>query len=334
MATDQVRQLDIARRAGVSRSTVTRALKDDPMIAEATRVAVQRIADELGYIPNTLGRALATGYHPVIGLVLLHGFYFGMEGISQALRETDWALQLVLASGPPERDIAAVRELLARRVAGFLFRLGFEETLPRAVDIARARQVPVVLEGMPIPYDIPGKPGKVAQVTFDFDRGLEEVVCHLAGQGHTHIGLIYHAVTCWPRAFQRAVEAVGVQGQVAAIDTSPDGSLASLLDGAWSGAHRPTALILSSLPLAIQFDRYRVQYGLRVPDDLAVMMIQYHTLWVAGIHENYPYLIFDDVDAARTAVRVLLEMIDGTPTPAAPVLVPGYLRLPSQPFFA
>ena len=51
---------DVAVRAGVSQPTVSRALRDDPRVAEATKDKVRRAVDELGYVPSDVGRSLAT----------------------------------------------------------------------------------------------------------------------------------------------------------------------------------------------------------------------------------------------------------------------------------
>ena len=61
---------DVARLAGVSQPTVSRALRDDPRVSEATKKTVREAAAALGYSPNAIGRALSVGRSTRVGLVL------------------------------------------------------------------------------------------------------------------------------------------------------------------------------------------------------------------------------------------------------------------------
>ncbi|MDO9357223.1 MAG: LacI family DNA-binding transcriptional regulator, partial [Solirubrobacteraceae bacterium] len=61
---------DVARLAGVSQPTVSRALRDDSRVSEATKVRVREAAQLLGYVPSEAGRALSSGRTRRIGLLL------------------------------------------------------------------------------------------------------------------------------------------------------------------------------------------------------------------------------------------------------------------------
>jgi len=61
---------DIAQIAGVSPSTVSRALNDSPLINEETKARIRRIAEELGYERNELARGLVKGTSVALGLVV------------------------------------------------------------------------------------------------------------------------------------------------------------------------------------------------------------------------------------------------------------------------
>lgn len=110
----------VARRAGVSIATVSRAVNAPESVAEATRERVLAIAAEMGYRPSTLGRNLVTGRSHLIGLVIPNigsPLYGDMaEGIEDALAGT--GLQVVLAStrDDPELEIGAIRDLLRHSV--------------------------------------------------------------------------------------------------------------------------------------------------------------------------------------------------------------------------
>jgi len=321
-----VRQVDIANELGIDRATVTRALLNDPAIAKATRQTVRETADRLGYIPNSLGRALATGHHPVIGLVMIGGFYFGIDGIARALAGSEWSTQLFITTDNFTEQQDTVRQLFEKRVAGVIFRTWYAQSSQQlsGAESIRARHCPLVLEGMLA--EIPG----YTQVTFDFHQGMLESLRYLQSQGHTRVGLVYHSLEEWPHIFTAAAEQMGMTPSVMSLPGTGTGKLAWLLDAVWTGAQRPTALLLTSLQLAIEFDRYRWQRRLEIPRDLSVIMLQYHTVWVPHLHEDYPYLIFDDTLSAHKAAEVLLDLIERHDDSPRTVLVPGRLRFPNK----
>ena len=74
-----ITSFDVARLAGVSQPTVSRALRDSDKVSEKTKARVRQAAAALGYAPNAIGRALALGHSTRIGLVVtdLHNHFYG-----------------------------------------------------------------------------------------------------------------------------------------------------------------------------------------------------------------------------------------------------------------
>ncbi len=66
-----VKMEDLARTAGVSRSTISRALADNPRVKAETRARIQRLAADMGYLPNSVARSLATKRTHNLGVLLL-----------------------------------------------------------------------------------------------------------------------------------------------------------------------------------------------------------------------------------------------------------------------
>ena len=104
---------DIARKAGVSRSTVSRVINNDPNVKHETREHVLRIIEEEHFNPNTVARIMVTGRSQVIGVVVPHEYhvffndpyYFPalLEGVSGAATARDFAMLLwVRQSGEDE----------------------------------------------------------------------------------------------------------------------------------------------------------------------------------------------------------------------------------------
>src|SRR4051794_34965918 len=104
---------DVARRAGVSQPTVSRALRDDPSVSEQTRRSVRAAADELGYILSARGRSLSTRTTGQIGIVvsdLGNPFYLQvLDTAHQALARAD---RRMLVLTPDGDDQALLSRLL------------------------------------------------------------------------------------------------------------------------------------------------------------------------------------------------------------------------------
>jgi LacI family transcriptional regulator len=111
---------DIAADLGVSLMTVSKALRNEPDIAEATRQRVLKRANELNYLPNIGARSLATGKSSLVGLVvpdLLHPFFADVaRGLSMALRKEGYFLIVTTSEEDPELEESEIQQLLARRL--------------------------------------------------------------------------------------------------------------------------------------------------------------------------------------------------------------------------
>jgi DNA-binding LacI/PurR family transcriptional regulator len=115
---------DIARAAGVSHSTVSRALSDSPLVSDETKARIQRLAQEMGYSPNTLARSLVTRQTYTIGVVvttIADPFVAEVvQGIEATAHDYNYTVILCSSGAQPEREIAAVEMLRSKRVDGVI----------------------------------------------------------------------------------------------------------------------------------------------------------------------------------------------------------------------
>jgi LacI family repressor for deo operon, udp, cdd, tsx, nupC, and nupG len=113
---------DIAKTAGVSHSTVSRALSDSPLVSAQTKVRIQRLAREMGYSPDAQARSLVMGRTQTVGVVVTTITDPFIAEIVQVIERTarDHGYSVILASSDaePEREIAAVEMLRSKRVDG------------------------------------------------------------------------------------------------------------------------------------------------------------------------------------------------------------------------
>lgn len=144
---------EVARLAGVSTGTVSRVINNAPHVSTKSREAVQRAIEELGYVPNTAARSLATARRGAVVLAIssddpaLFANQFFAEviaGVNAVIEETDLQLMLVLAAS--ERGRSRLTRILQSRAADGVMLLALRENDPLS-KIADEGQVPVVHGG-------------------------------------------------------------------------------------------------------------------------------------------------------------------------------------------
>jgi LacI family transcriptional regulator len=115
-----VRMKDIADRLGVSVNTVSRALRDHPVIAADTKAKVLNCAERLNYRPNLIARSLATGRSSLIGLVvpdLIHPFFSQIaRELSVTLTKRNYFLIVSSSESDPRLEQVQIEHMLARHV--------------------------------------------------------------------------------------------------------------------------------------------------------------------------------------------------------------------------
>ena len=139
--------VEIAKAAGVSHSTVSRALRNSPLVNAATGQRIRSLAQEMGYVPSAIGRGLAMQSTRTVGLVvttIADPFVTEIaRGVEEQAMDHGYGLFLCQSAAQPQREIAAVRALHENRVAGVIVtssRVG-ERYLP----LLEQMKVPIVL---------------------------------------------------------------------------------------------------------------------------------------------------------------------------------------------
>ncbi|MFD8722165.1 LacI family DNA-binding transcriptional regulator [Streptomyces sp. NPDC059629] len=178
---------EIAKRAGVSRSTVSYALSGKRSVSEETRRKIQQVIDELGYIPNASARALANGRTSTIGLVFppAGSHYTGMQldfigSVVEAAAAYDY--DVLLSPSGVDSDRSFQRLLAERRVDGaILMEIRLQDD---RVDHLVEADFPAVCIGRT------AHPEGDWWVGLDHTALVEACVHHLADLGHTHVAFV------------------------------------------------------------------------------------------------------------------------------------------------
>jgi LacI family transcriptional regulator len=304
---------DVARRAGVSVATASKALNERGEVAPETRLRVLRAADELSFHPNALARGLISGRTRTVGLLTDElGGRFAMPillGVENTLGSSQMSVLLCDARGDAIREQHYIRTLLSRQVDGMIVLGEFNDVRPS------------LTAGIPVPviyvYCESDDPGDLSIVSDD-KGGARLAIEHLIGLGRRHIAHI-----TGEESYRAARDrAAGVR------DTLADAGLPLVgtpLYGEWGqrwGRHAARMLLSAHPDVDAIFcgsdqiatgvaDAVR-DLGRRIPDDIA--LVGYDN-WAIFAAECRPPLTTVDLNLQQlgaTAVKHLFDTIDGT----------------------
>jgi DNA-binding LacI/PurR family transcriptional regulator len=178
---------EIARRAGVSRSTVSYALSGKRSVSEATRQRIEAVVAEAGYVPNANARALKEGRTRTLGLVIppasqrLTDMQLGfVASVVEAAAHVD--LDVLLSPSGGDHDRSFERLVARGRVDGvILMEIRLEDA---RVQRLQETSLPFVGIGRT------AKPDRMSWIDVDYSGLIGRCVDHLADLGHRHIALI------------------------------------------------------------------------------------------------------------------------------------------------
>ncbi len=188
----QVSITDIAQAAGVSPSTVSRALQDHPRISLERRKAIQALAREMGYRPSQVARSLVTGHTRTLGVAVTDvtdPFVAEvMKGAEAASRKADYGLLFAMSNRDPSQEVAAAQILLDHQVDGMVVissraNARYNEMLSGRGP-KHGSQIPLVLVNN-------AQPGpNVFSVRMDNRDGACQAVTYLRELGHRRIAFV------------------------------------------------------------------------------------------------------------------------------------------------
>jgi LacI family transcriptional regulator len=270
----------VAKRAGVSRTTVSFVLNNVPgmRISRETRRKVLEAAQELDYHPDASARRLVTGKTSILAYVERQSpeHAFADAFLPQVLRGVHDAAsgesyEVLFAAIPFEQANGRFTKLLRGRHVDGVILSGPREDDDEVQSLIEA-QLPIVLQGQWPGID-------VASVDVNNRKAAHEATNYLLQLGHTRIGMIVHAPEAFTagaarlRGYQEALRELGVPFDpelVAYADFTPRSGEEAFhilrnLDPA------PTALFISSDTVAIGAMRAAREAGLSIPEDLAIV---------------------------------------------------------------
>ena len=320
---------DVAREAGVSRSTVSSVLTGRKPVTPPTRVRVEAAIKKLSFSVNSGARALATSRTMTFGVVVrFHEAEFSpalatyLVALSDAARESGYSVLLLTE---PDGTAAIRRAIDGRQVDGFIL-LSVVENDPRLEPISESGY-PAVLVGMP--EDTKG----IDAVDLDFAAAARILVDHLGDHGHREASFVR-----WPAAIYESGSTYAVRFERAAIQQARElgmelvpltGSVApeearATLRRHLGGLDGPRALLVHNDAAAAMLPFALHDLGFHVPEHCSVVSL--HSAELARLYA----LPFTSVESApqgvaKTAVELLVGRIASPSDPARSVLLAPHL---------
>lgn len=314
-----VRLKDIAHLVGVSVMTVSKALRDEPDVSVATKARIKKLAQEMGYVPDSSAQGLRTKTTKLFGLVIPSTTNPIYARIVFALEERAYELgyDLLLAHtlNQPEREEISLRRLLSRRVDGLFITPVYRfEAEARIYQEIAARKIPTVLLGPPAPFCRNFPAIEIEELVASYN-----VTKHLLGLGHKKIAYFTGPpATPWAyerfEGYRRALREAGLEVDDKLVfqsgNTIEDGTRAALQ--MLNEGCQPTAIQTVSDPVAIGCADTLLQQGFKIPEDISlagfgnVLTAEYYRVPLTTVRQPKFRL-------GVTAMETMMNLIRGEP---------------------
>lgn len=272
-----VRLKDIAARAGVSVMTVSKVLRDAPDISPATKTRVKLLAQEMGYVPDSMAQGLRTRTTRLIGLVISAVtnpiFARAILAIEEQAHELGYELVLAHTLNDPAREEIVIRRLLSRRVDGLIispvYRLA--PTAPVFDELFESR-TPTVILGPIAPFC-----ARFPSVETEDLAASQQMTRHLLELGHRRIAFFAGpSAAPWSQerleGYTRALRDAGLDKDEtlifnagASIEEGRDAAQQLLDEGA-----EVTAIQASNDMSAIGAATFLLQQGIPIPGQISL----------------------------------------------------------------
>ena len=314
--------LDIAREAGVSHTTVSRALRDSPLISKEVRINIQQLAREMGYTPNAVAQSLKGQRTHSVGLVVttISDPFVGrvVRGIDEFAQAANLSVFLAASYNDPDREMSVIETFHRRRVDGIIVAAA-QISAQYARRLANIN-VPTVL----INQQAETRYEMLHSVAIDDYGGARLALRHLLDLGHCAIG--YLGARNRPRsnhqrlaAYHAGLAEAGIEPQDAWVQMTPADHHYHTDDVV--GGHSLTPGLLDSGVTAIfcYNDMIAVgailacqERGVAVPDQLSIVgfddieLAQYVTPSLTTVHQPKLRL-------GQLAMEMLLDLMADRP---------------------
>lgn len=311
---------DVARLAGVSHQTVSRAINGSKNIRRSTRAKVERAIHDLGYRPNTAARMLVTSRSKTIGIIGSNSAFWGPASIQysveEAARASGYFTSLVTLAAVTHDELRDALDYLDHQSVEALIMI---VTQQEALAVVRSMGISIpliVVEGE--------LSGRGLTVGVDQMQGARLATEHLLGLGHRDIVHVTGPLN-WTEARARRggyIEVMRAAGLAVRADLEGDWGPACGYEIGRQLAERPdfSAIFAANDHMALGILHAFIEAGIDVPG--AVSLVGFDDLPVAAYFNPALTTVRQDFRAVgRRAIKLLNAVLNGIPS-ATPLLTP------------
>lgn len=305
--------LDIAERLRISPSTVSRALNDHPDINANTKIMVNKIAKEIGYVPNPIARGLRKNKTTTIGVIvpeIKHDFFSSaISGIEDIAYQSGYTIILCQSNESYEREVLNTRMLIQQRVAGIIVSISqttkdgshFKELIEHGVPLVFFDRVCPDVNAHKVVID--DENSAYEAVSYLIKKGYKNIA-HLAGP--TDLDICANRYRGYTRALQAGNISSNNELVIFGGLHEQDGynSMSILLDQ----SKKIDAVFAVNDPVAIGAFQKIKEAGLKIPDDIGI--IGFSNNKITGLID--PKLTTVDQPSysmGKKAAEILIELI-------------------------
>ncbi len=307
---------DVAQAAGVSRMTVSRALRDEGLVTEETRKRILAVVEKMNYVPDQMAGSLSTKRSGFIATLVpsINNVHYGkmVQALTDQLESTGLQILLGHTDYSQQREELLVESLLKRRPEAIA--LPFDGHSKRTVTLLKNAQIPVVQL-----WEVPAKPIDYT-IGFSNEKVSRSMTEELIGLGYKNIAFLCETNDEWTRGsarragFKHAMENAGLSAhRMIRFGTPP----MTIKDGHFVGSNLhqyyddiDCVFCVSDAPAFGVISGLK-QSGINVPDDIGVAgfgdfeVSRYTDPTISTVK-------FDAAEVGRLAADLIVKLIDPT----------------------
>lgn len=328
---------DVAAKLGLSAMTVSLALRDHPRISSTTKERIRATMDKLGYRPNPVARALATGKSNLIGVIVPNSsdLYYAevIRAIEDQASAANYHVLLANGSYQMERYTERVRDMISLQVGGIIAAPPFTGDKPKLPPfwqslLAGDVEVDIVLVNREL------RPAIFHQVAADYTAGVKLVVEALAEHGHRRVAYVSGRPAMLPirqrlMAYKHFAKQQGFDKDERLIEhcdlTFVGGYEAGKRLWAANG-RKPTAVIAFSDVVAVGLLRYFDEAGIAVPEAVSVVGFDGTTVG-EFTHTSLSTVVTPMYEIGKRSYELLTAAMAGEHGQAQSLILPVELKL-------
>jgi LacI family transcriptional regulator len=320
---------DVARRAGVSVSTVSRVLNNHPHVGQEVRERVHAVIQELHYEPSRVAQRLRATESRLVGVIfsdIANPFYIDvLQSIEHTLSRQAMSVLISNADSDPDREEAFIRIMLNENIAGLII-APTKEDVP-ALAVAASNGLPIVV------VDRRLSNVDVDTVLVDNFKGALAAVQHLIELGHTRIGVLsgpLHLTSGRERytGYLQAMSDAGltVDSSLTRFGNYRESSGYELTQELLTSPAPPSALFVANNLMAIGALNAIHQLGCKIPDEVAI--IGFDDLpWAISLNPPLTTVAQPTSEIGTRAAELLLDRIKDRTRTTRTIVLPTQLRV-------